>query len=870
VHSENAVSGLAAIVAAFDVVVAAGTPEPASQSETVAVVPGARYQAGWVRRLLLGGQWRGAWNTKIDVPVLDLVTFDGGLTPDRQGGGNETFNLHFKSANGRTWVFRSVDKDPKKKFDPDTAQGWIGDLAQDLISGAHPGAPIVAGALAEAVGVLEAIPRFVVLPDDPRLGEFKRFAGTLGTFEERVERNVPGANKTEDTLALFARLDRHGDEHVDAREYLRVRLLDVFISDWDRHTDQYRWVRARDGDTSVWHVIPRDRDEAFSRWTGALPSLLAYYGKPIVDWGDTYPPIDKITFAGRYTDRRFLARVERPEWEEVTAEVVSKLTDSVISDAVRRLPAPLYAKTGEDLERTLRSRRDRLTQASKEFYALLADDVDVRASSQAEEFVVDRLPNGAVTVAVYGRDETSGERAVNPSFRRTFLADETSEIRLYTMGGKDRVIEQGNGTGAILLRVISPPGTSELVDRSNQASATKLYTPIPAPMPTKLQLAADPRAEERLRYEVFRDWGHDTLFYPQLSYDSTRGLLIGAYAQRTSYGFGLDPYASQMELGAAWSTTLNKPRIEYGTDFRTRSPVRVLLYAAYSGIEQAKFFGFGNEKLRDANLASNKFYDAQQDQVVVNPVVEVPLVGAFRARAGAEFKHAGSVEQTGRLIGTLTPTPSGIDGISIGSVQAGLAWDASNGTYPSQQKVAARVTVREAPAIFSNPAAFGKVRGEVAASYGGTLLTNVQLSEHVSGERNWGTYPFFEAAYLGGTPARSALDVTGATSGNLLRGYDLNRYAGDAAVVSNTELNIEVGRVATFLPLRYGLWGLFDVGRVFVDGESSSKWHTAAGGGVWFGVFASSPFFQLAGAVKAALVHTDEGTSFLLESGFGL
>jgi len=32
--------------------------------------------------------------------------------------------------------------------------------------------------------------------------------------------------------------------------------------------------------------------------------------------------------------------------------------------------------------------------------------------------------------------------------------------------------------------------------------------------------------------------------------------------------------------------------------------------------------------------------------------------------------------------------------------------------------------------------------------------------------------------------------------------------------------------------------GLADVGRVFVAGESSSKWHTGYGGGVWLGVFA--------------------------------
>jgi hypothetical protein len=69
------------------------------------------------------------------------------------------------------------------------------------------------------------------------------------------------------------------------------------------------------------------------------------------------------------------------------------------------------------------------------------------------------------------------------------------------------------------------------------------------------------------------------------------------------------------------------------------------------------------------------------------------------------------------------------------------------------------------------------------------------------------------------------------------------------------------------LPFRYGLVGLADVGRVFVSGESSSKWH-AAYGGIWLGPFVSGVGFQFASALKATVVHSDEGTSFYLMSGF--
>src|SRR6266478_3474525 len=337
------ISALAAIVGALGAVAARWIPRrslrqglrPRFGRSRSSLQPGIKR----VHRLLLGAQWREAWSTPIAVPVLDLDTFDGGLTPDREGGGYETLNLHFKSANGRKWVFRSVDKDPRKKLDRDTAEGWIGDIAQDLISGSHPCAAVMVGPLADTMGVHEASAQLFVMPDDPRLQEFRAiFAGRLGMFEERIEKRIPGVNKVLTTIALFERLDRRGDEHVDARDYLRARLLDILVGDWDRHNNQWWWVRIAENDQQVWRVVPRDRDYAFSRMSGALPSVFEYYAKPTIGWGDTYPPIEKITFAARYTDRRFLVPLERAEWEAVTAEAVSRITDTVIAEAVHKPP----------------------------------------------------------------------------------------------------------------------------------------------------------------------------------------------------------------------------------------------------------------------------------------------------------------------------------------------------------------------------------------------------------------------------------------------------------------------------------------------------------------------------------------------------
>jgi hypothetical protein len=61
-----------------------------------------------------------------------------------------------------------------------------------------------------------------------------------------------------------------------------------------------------------------------------------------------------------------------------------------------------------------------------------------------------------------------------------------------------------------------------------------------------------------------------------------------------------------------------------------------------------------------------------------------------------------------------------------------------------------------------------------------------------------------------------------------------NRFAGDAYAFGNAELRLRLGKIPVILPVNTGIFGLADIGRVFVAGESSDRWHTSVGGGVWF------------------------------------
>ncbi len=95
-----------------------------------------------------------------------------------------------------------------------------------------------------------------------------------------------------------------------------------------------------------------------------------------------------------------------------------------------------------------------------------------------------------------------------------------------------------------------------------------------------------------------------------------------------------------------------------------------------------------------------------------------------------------------------------------------------------------------------------------------------------------------------------------------MRGVITQRYAGDAAVYGSAELRARLGRYFVILPGDFGLFALGDVGRVYLEGESSDTWHTGVGGGFWF-AYLGPP-----NTISIAIARGDDRTAFYLQAGF--
>jgi len=63
-------------------------------------------------------------------------------------------------------------------------------------------------------------------------------------------------------------------------------------------------------------------------------------------------------------------------------------------------------------------------------------------------------------------------------------------------------------------------------------------------------------------------------------------------------------------------------------------------------------------------------------------------------------------------------------------------------------------------------------------------------------------------------------------------------------------------------PEDYGVFALADAGRVWLDGERSRRWHTAAGGGLWFA------YLRRDHTVTVAVARSAEKTGVYLATGF--
>ncbi len=840
-------------------------PEGGAEEPVRSVIAGRpEYGKRAHHRLSFGDGYRKLWTTPFSAPVLNLGSFAGGLVPVRQVGSMQSLGLALKGADGRSYTFRTFDKDPTKILPPEWRDSLPARILQDQTAASHPGAALIVPTLAEAAGVPHAKPVAVFLPDDPALGKFRAaFGGRPGLICEYplpARNGYPGflgATEIIETGELWERW-RKGEGWVDSLALLRARIFDLFLGDWDRHNGQWRWMRTPGHHRLL--ALPEDRDQALSNYGGLVLRLAKAVDPRFLGWRADYREMEGLLLQGREVDDWLLNGLDRDAFSRTAREVQAGLTDVVIEDAVRRLPSEWFALGGAQLTSDLKKRRDLLPQAAQAFYQQLAKYVAVQGTDRADLARITREADGSVSLELSLAGD-SGEPGP-PYFSRRFLRAETKEIRIYLYGGDDRLLTSGPA-GGITTRVSGGPGADRLDDspgggtRFYDVEARSEVTSGPGTRVSGGKWVRIPRKPETPWMDK-RDFGALTLVQPLVWWEPDPGVVLSFGATHYRYGFRKQPYASLQELGLAWKSGRSSLAATYSGDFRWSRPgLGTTLDVTLDGARNYNFYGFGNR----TPTRDSEFAEADQRVLEVSP----SLLAYQNSRQtlsyslGPELKLAWNRAAADTLIGTTRPYGFGEFGQagarlhfrldSRGRPLSGLFGGApAAGSKPSDSGLTLEVAARVYPKAWPVQEKFGSVSGALAGYW--QPASRLTLAGRVGAQRVWGVYPWHEAAFIGGS--------------DTVRGYGRNRFAGDASLYANGQVMLGLFNMTFLLPVRVGVLGLADVGRVWLAGEASREWHPAYGGGVFFRVLTTRL------VLHGVLVHGDEGNRFYLNTGFGI
>ncbi|HEY0055806.1 MAG TPA: metallophosphoesterase, partial [Pedobacter sp.] len=432
---------------------------------------GEQYQASNFKRNFYGEHYRDAWATPVKVNYLDLSTFAGGLTPLKMGGGKQTTSLQLQGKDGNVYQFRTISKDPSTLLPQGFIRTFADDFFQDQISSAHPYGGLIIPDMAKAIGIYYVSPQLVYMPYSRLLGPYiQQVGGKLGTIEARPDEDVSdfksfgNAKNAISTHKLYEQLQKDNDNEVDQVMYLKARLFDILINDWDRHEDQWRWAEFKKPKGSLYRPIPRDRDQAFTKYDGVLPRLISKLVPDLQSFEYEIKDVAKLSIAARNLDRNFLNKLTRQQWLQTAFDVQTKLTDKVIEDAAGKMPPEVFNTSGKEIIDKLKSRRNNLTEAAEEYYAELSKEVTYTGTNK-HEFVLIENRGEFTTLSVM---KINSERKTDTKvYERTFLSDETNELNIYALEGRDSIVVKGDGS-KIKIRVVGGEDNDYFADNTTE------------------------------------------------------------------------------------------------------------------------------------------------------------------------------------------------------------------------------------------------------------------------------------------------------------------------------------------------------------------------------------------------------------------
>lgn len=798
------------------------------------IVAGDAFKAGELKRFMFGEHYRDTWGIPINVKYLDLNNFGGGLTPIKLGGGKQTTSLQLQGKDKNVYQFRTVAKNPAALLPEGFLKTFAEDLIQDQISSAHPYGALMIPDMAKAIGIYHTNPELVYMPYSTLLGPYiQQVGGKLGIIEARPDEDVSdfssfgNAKNAVGTPKMYEKLRDDNDNEVDQSMFLKSRLFDILIGDWDRHEDQWRWGEFKKEHGSIYRPIPRDRDQAFTKFDGLIPRFISKILPDIQSFEMKIGDPADISIAARNLDRNLLNELSKNEWQRIAMQMQADLTDEVIETAVSKMPSEVYKEAGAEIISKLKSRRGQLLSVANEYYQVLADEVTVKGSDKKEFFKIERF-DSTTRLTVHKID--SNEQVTRPLYYRTFQNSETKELNLFALSGRDSILIEGSSkTNPIKIRVVGGENEDAFVDNSSNGRSfiydlsTENNNIIPGPN-TALRLSDQ---------TYVNDYDENSFAYdkkgitPSLDYNSDDGLFLGGGYKMKHYGFRKFPYSYDQSLIGNYAPKTEAYTVKYNSNIYSLfgKNVDLVFKAQLNGPRYTfNYYGQGNSTI---NIGDDiDYYRVRTKNLSLAAFLQYRFTKVFSVGIGPGYEYFRVEKPSDRYVSSPGfPERADINAPSrYGTLRSYANIDFVNDKLFPTSGVRWKNQINFFNEFGNNPDRYLQMGSDISFYATPNYSFPVTAAIRIGGAVNIGDYKFFQANSLG--------------SNTNLRGFRNNRFSGRSYLYQNTEIRFKLTHFRNYIFTGdLGLFGFFDSGRVYSDLPDTSKWHKGYGPGLWVNIY---------------------------------